>query len=458
MNPNIFRMYDIRGKAREDFPDEIVKVLGLSIGTYFADNGETQAVVARDNRLHSLRLRNALLEGLTRAGIDVLDVGETLTPIFYFCHHLYEKKAGVMITGSHNPPEDNGFKIYSGHGTIYGDDILEIKDIANHGVFRQGRGDVTNAFPEDTYFDYISSKVHLARTLKVAVDAGNGTAGPRAVRLLSALGCEVIPLYCDPDPTFPHHHPDPTVQANLQDLITTVRTQKADVGVGFDGDGDRLGIVNDKGEIVWGDVLQVLFWREILPHHPGAAAIVEVKCSQVLFDEIERLGGKPFFHKTGHSLIKKTMRDIGSPFTGEMSGHFFFADEYFGYDDALYATARLLRILAREESPLSELLSDLPRVCSTPETRIDCADDRKFEVVRSLTERFRGEGYSINDVDGVRINFGSGWGLIRASNTQPALVARCEARTLGQLRAIAGLLKSHLRESGVGDFEWEIPK
>jgi len=457
MNPHVFRMYDIRGKADRDFPNHDMARLARAMGTYFRQRGEDSAIVARDNRSHSLRLCQGLVEGLMATGLDVLDIGETITPVFYFSHHLYRRKAGVMITGSHNPPEDNGFKIYLGAGTIHGEEILQIRAIFENGDFLLGEGVASHAAPEDHYVAEIASNVRLDRPLKVVVDGGNGTAGPVAVRLLGKMGCDVIPLYCESDPTFPNHHPDPTVVANLRGLIDTVQREGADLGVSYDGDGDRLGVVDDEGHIVWGDILQVLFWREILPRYPGSMAIVEVKCSKILFEELQRLGAKPFYYRTGHSLIKAKMRETGIPFAGEMSGHFFFADEYFGYDDALYATARLLRILARGSQSLSGLLADLPRYYHTPETRVPCPDDIKRDTVAAVTQRFREEGYQVIDVDGARIEFPTGWGLVRASNTEPVLVARCEAQSMEDLRHICELVKESLLEAGVGDFNWEMP-
>jgi len=292
------------------------------------------------------------------------------------------------------------------------------------------------------------------RRLKVVVDCGNGTAGFVAPQALAQLGCEVIPLYCDPDPAFPHHHPDPVDPKNLADLITAVRAAHADVGIAFDGDGDRIGVVDEQGTILWGDTLMILFWREILPKYPGAVGIVEVKCSQALYDEIARLGGRPMFYKTGHSLIKAKMKELGAVFTGEMSGHMFFADEYFGYDDAVYAAGRLLRILSHTDRPLSALIADVPRYYATPEVRVECADDVKFDVVRRISEEFK-RTHNVIDIDGARVLFEDGWGLIRASNTQPALVVRAEATTAAGLQAIKRTIAQALAdEPAVGPLRW----
>jgi phosphomannomutase len=291
----------------------------------------------------------------------------------------------------------------------------------------------------------LGEKIRLgSRRLRVVVDCGNGTASLIAPQVLEDLGCEVIRLYCESDPRFPHHHPDPVDPHNLQDLIATVKREGADLGLGFDGDGDRLGVVDDRGEILWGDLLMILFWREILPKHPGTVGIVEVKCSQALYEEIARLGGRPMFYRTGHSLIKAKMREVGAVFTGEMSGHMFFADEYFGYDDAVYAAGRLLRILSRSSQPLSALLADVPRRPTTPEVRVDCPDRVKFDVVAQITEHFRRD-YEVIDIDGARVLFPDGWGLIRASNTQPALVLRAEATSAPALEQIKQELEAALR-------------
>ncbi len=458
VKPSVFKKYDIRGKAEEDFTDPEVEKLGRALGAYFRKKGQTTALVGRDNRAHSRRLRDMVVRGLVRSGCDVLDIGETVSPVFYFAHHLYHVGAGVMVTASHNPPEDNGFKIYCGESTIYGEEIQEIKRILERKDFVFGEGHLYLRNPREDYLRYICEKVTLGpRKLKVAVDCGNGAAGCLAPELYGRMGCEVLPLFCDPNPTFPNHHPDPTVAENLKHLRELVVKEGADVGMAFDGDGDRLGVVDERGSVIWGDMLQVLFWREILPRYPGARAIVEVKCSQALVEEVKSMGGKPFFYKTGHSLIKAKMKETGTVFTGEMSGHFFFADEYFGFDDGLYAGTRLLRILSHAQKPLSELLADVPRYYSTSETRIPCAEESKRQVIRTMHNYFKEKKCSIIDVDGLRIQFSDGWGLVRASNTQSMLVARCEAKSREALKRIAGqfsaLLEGH---PGVGKFKWEF--
>lgn len=458
MNPQVFKTYDLRGVADRDFPDGDVELLGRALGSYFQEQGEKRVIVGQDNRRHSPRLRQALVGGLLASGCDVLDIGETVTPVFYFAHFHYGVGAGVMVTASHNPPEDNGFKVFCGGSTIYGEEIQGVRRLLESGRFASGRGRLDQASPIEAYLTRVIDGIRLARPLTLALDAGNGSAGPLAVRLFSELGCRVIPLYCEPDPDFPNHHPDPTVPENLADLRRLVLESGADLGLSFDGDGDRLGVIDERGQILWGDILQILFWREILPKYPGAPAIVEVKCSQALVNEVERLGGRPFFHQTGHSLIKAKMKEIGAPFTGEMSGHFFFADEYLGFDDALYAGARLVRLVAGGEKRLSELLANVPHYFSTPETRIPCAEEDKASVVEGVVAIFRDRGHEVITVDGARVLFPDeeGWALVRASNTQPVLVARCEARTPEGLERITHTLSAVLAGFLPGQFQWEL--
>lgn len=452
INSRIFRQYDIRGHAGKDLSDEVAGCIAGAFAGMCRESGRTEVIIGRDNRKSSPRLHQAVVKTLLGAGLDVVDIGEVITPVFYFaCHHL-QIDAGLMITASHNPGEDNGFKIMLGASTIYGPAIQELAervgvfevedDNRPPGQYRQQ--DVTDAYLAD-----IRSRIQLAgRKLKIVVDCGNGTAGYIAPRLFRELGCEVVELYCDSDPDFPNHHPDPVNEANCRDLIERVLAEQADLGIGLDGDGDRLGVVDEKGRIIWGDLLMILFWREIMPRYPGSTGIVEVKCSQALIDEIERLGGKPVLYKTGHSLIKAKMRETGAVFTGEMSGHIFFADEYYGYDDALYAAARLLRIMASSPHPLSTLLSDIPRYYATPEIRVKSTDSQKFEVVERARAYF-GQSYPVIDIDGARILFPDGWGLIRASNTGPELIVRCEGRSEEALALIKNELTRFLLEQGL---------
>jgi len=456
INPQIFRQYDIRGHAQRDLPDETAKLLGRAFGTYVQERGAREVFVGWDNRLSSERLRDALVAGLIATGCRVIDIGLVVTPILYYAQATGGLCGAAMITGSHNPPEENGFKLVGGEGTLYGEEIQRLKEIIRERKFRSGLGEVKEKDLVTPYLNMLKEKVQLGpRRLTVALDCGNGTASLFAERILASWGCRVIPLYCESDGRFPNHHPDPVKTANLADLRKAVVENGADLGAAYDGDADRLGVVDEKGQVIWGDLLMCLFWREILAKHPGAPAIVEVKCSQALVEEIIRLGGRPFFYRTGHSLIKAKMKEVGAPFTGEMSGHLFFADEYYGFDDAFYATGRLLRILSHTEKTLAQLLEDIPKYYSTAETRVPCADRDKFDVVARLVEKFSRE-YEVIAVDGARVLFADGWGLVRASNTQPVLVARCEARTPEGLQRICRLMKEAITAyPQVGDFEWE---
>lgn len=427
----IFRKYDIRGVYGEDLTDQAAERIGWAFGAYIRERGVDKAVVGMDNRTSSPRLKAAVIKGICSAGANVVDIGTVITPIFYYSTIRMGIPAGIMVTASHNPAEYNGFKVQFGERTLYGPELQEIRKLALKGSPRHGTGRCEQRPVADAYIGMIADKVRLGqRKLKVVVDAGNGTAGLFAPAVFERLGCEVIPLYCDSDPAFPHHFPDPTRVDNMQDLIRSVKEHNADLGLGFDGDGDRLGVVDETGEIIWGDKLMVLFWREILPRYPGTDAIVEVKCSDLLVDEIRKLGGKPVFYKTGHSLIKAKMKEMNAVFTGEMSGHMFFADEYYGYDDAVYAAARLLRILSNSDRTLHELLADLPQSYASPEIRVPCPEQEKAFYVKKARRELGRIASGIVDVDGVRARFEDGWGLVRASNTGPELIVRYEGRSM----------------------------
>jgi len=437
INERIFRQYDIRGIYGEDLTAKDAELIGKAFGTFIKRKGEKEAIVGRDNRKSSQEIFNSLVRGLLETGINVKDIGLVISPIFYYSTYLYGIKSGIMITASHNPAQYNGFKVQYDGRTLYGEELQTIRKMILEDDFEHGQGRLTAQSPVNNYISLIKEKIKLdGRKLKVVVDCGNGTAGVFAPRLLKELGCEVVPLYCDSNPDFPNHFPDPVKPENLKDLIEAVKSSKADIGVGFDGDGDRIGVVDDQGSIIWGDMLMILFWREILPKYPGSPAIVEVKCSETLVDEIKRLGGRPIFYKTGHSLIKAKMKELNAVFTGEMSGHMFFADEYLGYDDALYACARLLRILSQSGKPLSELLSDVPKAFATPEIRVECAEEEKGTYVEKAKKYFDALGKKSIDVDGVRVLFENGWGLVRASNTGPELIIRCESKTQDGLEMI----------------------
>jgi phosphomannomutase/phosphoglucomutase len=436
--PQVFKEYDIRGKAGTELDEDFAYLLGTAFAEKVWQSGEREVVVGHDNRASSPALHKALIAGLSQASCRVIDIGQVTTPMFYFSLQHLRVSCGIVITASHNPGDENGFKIAMGGTTIYGDQIQDLRRTMRRILDSQGishshwwkEGYVESVDIEPAYLQMLANKVQLGpRKLKLVVDCGNGTASTIAPKALAAWGCEVVPLYCESDPTFPNHHPDPVVPENLKDLIATVRREGADLGVAFDGDGDRLGVVDEEGNILWGDQLMILFWRELLSRYPGADAPVEVKCSQALVEEIERLGGKPFFHRTGHSHIKATLRRRPEiPFAGEMSGHLFFNDEFYGHDDALYAAGRLLRILSHEERPLSQLFADVPKYHATPETRVPCPDERKAEAIAAVKQHFAGS-HEVVDVDGARVLFPDGWGLVRPSNTQPILVLRAEAKS-----------------------------
>ncbi len=433
----IFRQYDIRGKVPEELNKDTAYLIGRAFGTYLQENGENICLIGHDNRASSGELTDAAAEGVLSTGSGVLNIGLTTTPMFYYSRILYNVNPGLMITASHNPPEYNGFKVCFGRATLYGDDLRKICKMIENGDFISApKGETDYAYPIFGYADMLEKKIKLPKKLKVAVDCGNGTASIIAPQVLNLWGCDVIPVYCESDPAFPNHFPDPVKAENLADLKQTVLREKADLGIGFDGDGDRIGAVDDKGNIIWGDTMMVLFWREILPKYPGIYCIVEVKCSEALSDEIKRLGGKPFFYKTGHSLIKAKMCEMNSPFTGEMSGHMFFADEYYGFDDALYSAGRLLRILSRSKDSLSQLLSDVPSYVSTPEIRAESTDSEKFGIVENARRYFAEKRCPIVDIDGVRAYLYDGWCLARASNTGPEVILRAEAKTQNGLDSI----------------------
>ena len=455
MNPAIFREYDIRGVADQDYDERFARTLGLAYATRFGKDGVKRVSVGRDCRVTSDKYAEALKDGLLAGGLDVVDIGMTPTPLTYFSLFHLDVDGGIQVTGSHNPPEHNGFKICVGKTTIHGTQIQELRAIIERGEFRDAeRGS------EESYAIIPAYQKHLAeqfgtlpRKLTVVVDSGNGAAGPVAPAVVEALGCETTALFSEPDGRFPNHHPDPTVEENMRDVIAAVREGGADVGVAFDGDADRVGVVDETGRILWGDEMLILFSREILKHTPGATVVSEVKCSQRLFDDIEANGGRAIMWKAGHSLLKAKMRETDAALGGEMSGHIFFADRYFGYDDAIYAACRMLEVVAKSGRPLSELLSDLPTAVNTPEIRVDCPDDLKFTIAEKAKERFRKDEYDIIDVDGVRVRFPEGWGLIRASNTQPVLVMRFEATTPAKLAEYRGIVERTLadiqREAGV---------
>jgi phosphomannomutase / phosphoglucomutase len=440
MSDHVFREYDIRGVAERDLTDDLATRIGFGLSQKLKpSSGATpHLVVARDCRLSSPRLHAALLRGLVAGGAQVTDVGVGPTPLMYFGVHHLQADGGIMITGSHNPAEDNGFKIMIGKASFWGQAIQELRDFVKMAqVPSASTGSVTSLDITDDYVARLSGGVTIApENLPIVVDAGNGSAGPLGTRVLRTVGFNPVELFCDMDGRFPNHHPDPTVPKNLTALIERVRKEKARVGIAWDGDGDRLGVVDATGEIVWGDRLLILFARPALAANPGAAVVGDVKCSQVLFDEIQRSGGRPIMWKTGHSVIKTKMKEEHALMAGEMSGHFFFADRYYGYDDAIYAALRLLEVLSSTGKTVLELLSSLPATHSTPELRVECPDAIKFELVERVKHELSPLG-SLSTIDGARLTYADGaWALVRASNTGPVVVLRFEAPSEARLQQI----------------------
>jgi phosphomannomutase/phosphoglucomutase len=447
MNPAIFREYDIRGLAEEDLDADFALLLGKVHGTAVAEKGGRRVAVGRDCRATSDAYAEAVIAGLVAAGLHVYDVGTCPSPLLYFSLFHLDLDGGIEVTASHNPSEYNGFKICLGKDTLYGEQIQDLRANMESGRFREAAGGSSERYEIiPPYHKCLLSDVpRLQRPLKVVVDAGSGVGGPVAPPLFRRLGCQVWEIGCTPDGRFPLHHPDPTVAENLEMLIQKVREQGADVGIAYDGDADRIGAVDEKGNIIWGDELLALFARDVLERNPKAVVISDVKCSQRLYDDIAKHNGTAIMWKAGHSLVKAKMKEVQALLAGEMSGHIFFKERYFGYDDAIYASLRLLEILARSERPLSALLDDLPKYVSTPELRVDCPDDKKFVVAEKATAYFR-RHYDVIDVDGVRVKFADGWALIRASNTQPALVLRFEASSAAKLEEYRSIIENKLKE------------
>ncbi len=437
-NPSIFREYDIRGIADEDLTDDVVQAIGRAYGTILKKDGRQRINLGRDCRVSSERISAALTRGLLAAGIQVTDIGLSTTPLLYYSIHKLERDGGVMITGSHNPPEFNGMKLCVGTSTLHGDQIQEVRRVIEGGDLASGVGAVDNYNVIPEYLDELSKSFDFKRKMKVVVDCGNGTGGLVGPELFRRLGCDVVELYCDVDGSFPNHHPDPTVEKNLVELQKIVVDEGADLGLAYDGDADRIGAVDEKGGIIWGDKLLILYAREILSRKPGATIISEVKASTTLYDDIRVHGGDAVMWKTGHSLIKAKMKETGAELAGELSGHMFFKDGYYGFDDAVYASCRLIDIAASSDIPLTAMLADVPKTVSTPEIRVECPDEEKFPLIERLKERLS-KDHEIIDVDGVRVVFPDGWALARASNTQPVLVLRFEAHTEDRLLDVRAL-------------------
>ena len=457
---SIFREYDIRGIVGKDLTPQTAESIGRAFATLGQKKGLRTITVGRDGRLTSPDLREHLIHGLTQGGMNVLDLGLCATPLLYFSLFHHQVDGGIMITGSHNASEYNGFKLCAEKEALHGEEIQHIRKIMDSRDFSSGAGTVTESPIIPPYLAYLKNSFSSldASGLHVVIDCGNGAASLVAKQALEQLGCKVTGLYCELDGRFPYHHPDPTVVENLQDLIATVKKIGANVGIGYDGDADRIGAIDEQGRILWGDRLLLLFARDVLVTHPGSTFISEVKASQLFYDEIEKLGGRAIMWKTGHSVIKAKMKEETAVLAGEMSGHMFFADRYFGYDDAIYASCRLIEILAKTGKPLSSLLADVPSTSVTPEIRVDCPDHQKFILVKKVIDRLlsmvrkphpKDPELTILDVitiDGIRVRFSEGWGLIRASNTQPALVLRFEAPSDEKVRLIRSFLESVLQD------------
>lgn len=428
LDPSIFRAYDIRGRVGDTLTEASVHRIGLAFGSEAAERGEAEVVIARDGRLSGPDLAAALAQGLQEAGRQVIDLGPVPTPVAYFATHYLDASSCIVVTGSHNPPEYNGLKLVLSGETLHGDGIQALRRRAEEGVFQQGHGAIRQLDLSKAYLERITGDVRLTRPLAVGVDCGNGVAGLLAPRLLEALGCEVLPLYCDVDGHFPNHHPNPSVPANLSPLITAVRERGLDLGVAFDGDGDRLGVVDGQGRIIWADRQMMLFASEILGRRPGIEVIYDVKCSRQLADVVRAHGGQPRMWKTGHSLIKAKLRETGAALAGEMSGHIFFRDRWYGFDDALYAAARLLEILSQDPRPPSEVFAGLPDSVNTPELNVAFQEEgAHFRFMDRLRASAHFPGAEVNDLDGLRVDYPHGWGLVRPSNTTPSLVIRFEA-------------------------------
>ena len=445
MNPQIFREYDIRGIAGKDLTENDAESIGKAYGTLLQKQGKKLVSVGRDCRITSELFSDFFIRGILSTGCDVIDIGLCPTPVLYFSIVRLPTQGGAMITASHNPSEYNGFKLMNGSDSIHSQGLQDLRKIIDKEDYVKGAGIKKEADLITPYIEYLVQNISIDKGIKIGVDAGNGTGAITALPVLKQLGCEIHELFCEPDGAFPNHPADPTVKNNMLELIDLVKTKKLDLGVGYDGDADRIGIVDKTGQLIYGDQLMVIYAREILSRKPGATFISEVKCSLNMYNDIEKHGGRAIMWKTGHSLIKKKMKEEDAALAGEMSGHIFFADQYFGFDDALYATLRLLEILCKEQRSVCELIADLPETYNTPEIRIDCPDENKFKVVEEICNLYKKKAKVI-DIDGMRVVYNDGWGLVRASNTQPSLVLRFEATTKNRLDQIKNDIEKSLKK------------
>ena len=451
INAQIFREYDIRGIVERDLSGDVAEQIGRAFGSEVKKRlgGSPTVTVGHDNRPSSPKLADGIIRGITSAGVNVIDVGTVPTPVLYYAAAVFNADGGLQITGSHNPPEYNGFKMLVKGRALYGDAIQGLRARIDQQDFETGSGkrETREIIPQ--YIEDVGSRFKLERPVKVVADCGNGTGSLVAVELLRRIGAEVVPLYCESDGTFPNHHPDPTVDENVQDLIALVRKEKAAAGIGFDGDADRVGAVDETGGIIRGDILLLLFGLDALERLGAPQKLVfDVKCSQVVPEVYKQAGGEPIMYKTGHSLIKEKMKEVGAPIAGELSGHICFGEDYYGFDDALYGACLLVQLISRDQTPLSARVAKFPKYVSTPEIRVEVAEEEKFDIVKRAVEHFK-KNYEVIDVDGARVLFGDGWGLIRASNTQPVLVLRYEARTPEGLQKIQSTMEGWMQEQGI---------
>ncbi len=442
INPQIFRQYDIRGIVDEDLTAESMYLIGKGFGTYLRQRDKTSIVIGGDARHTTPEFMKQFCKGLMECGCQVTDIGVVATPVLYFAIWKLNTDGGAMITASHNPSQYNGIKLNLGLGSVFAEELQKVLHIIQSGDFAAGEGTYqTNARIGAQYIDYVTDHIKLDRPVKVVVDGGNGMGGPYLPEILRRLGCEVIEMFCDPDGSFPNHHPDPTVEKYMTKLMEVVKDSEYEVGIGLDGDADRIGVVDEQGKMLYGDQILNILARDYLKHNQGKKIIADVKCSKVLYDDIRAHGGIPMMHKTGHANIKMKMKEEGVEFAGEMSGHVFLADRYLGFDDAIYVACRFVEVMSHTEKPVSSFLSDQPKMYNTPELHVPCADDRKFGVVDQIVAYFKEGGYNVIDIDGARITFDDGWGLIRASNTTPVLVMRFEADTEARLNEIRDLIE-----------------
>jgi phosphomannomutase / phosphoglucomutase len=443
----VFRQYDVRGIVGEQLNSDSYYLIGKGFGTMLQDKGLKSIVIGGDARHSTREFMDAFIQGALETGCDVTDIGMVATPILYFAIWKLKQDGGAMVTASHNPSQYNGCKLNLGLGSVFAEALQELLKLIQSEKFSSGKGSlITNDSITEEYFEYISRDIHFERPVKVIVDGGNGMGGPYLPEILRRKGCEVIEMYCEPDGDFPNHHPDPTVEKNMVDLSRAVVEAEYELGIGLDGDADRIGVVDETGKMLFGDQILNILARDYLKQNPGQSIIADVKCSKNLYDDIKAHGGKAIMYKTGHANIKMRMKELGVKFAGEMSGHVFLADRFLGFDDAIYVSCRFLEIVAKTPMPVSQYLADQPKMHNTPELHTKCEDSRKFEVVAKVCAEFKAEGYDVNDIDGARITFDDGWGLIRASNTTPVLVTRYEATTAARMQEIQNLVESKIEK------------